>query len=86
MSSHGRDVAANFLGPPILLRLDVHETAANLLLPPSPTLAEKDMEIGRPWLGSKLAHHQRYLAAMIGGMIRYMLHQFSQAEQGIPCG
>src|SRR5215472_3861790 len=52
----------------------------------SPTLAQKDVEIGRHRLGSKLAHHQSYLPAVICGMIRYMLHQMSQAEQRVPGG
>ena len=52
----------------------------------SPTLAQKDVEIGRHRLGSKLAHHQRYLPAVICGMIRDMLHQMSQAEQHVPVG
>src|SRR5215467_3468092 len=52
----------------------------------SPTLAQKDVEIGRHRLGSKLAHHQRYLPAVIRGMIRHMLHQMGQAEQRVPGG
>jgi len=41
---------------------------------------EEDVEVGGDGFGVELAHHERNLAAVIGGMIRQMLHEVREAE------